>query len=166
VTFRDFEEFIASLNAGRVRYLIVGGYAVGFHARPRATKGLDILVDRTVANARRTRAALVGFLGTEAPNITVQKLTDPRTLIVLGVAPVRIDVLTSVAGVRSFAAAWKRRVEGIYGSTPTQLLSLEDLIASKAAAGRPQDLADVDVLERAARRRSQRSWRRRRVADR
>lgn len=160
MTFRDFEEFIASLNAGRVRYLIVGGYAVGFHARPRATKDLDILVDRTLANARRTRAAVVRFLGAEAPNITVEKLRDPRTLIVLGVAPVRIDILTSIAGVRSFAAAWKRRVEGTYGSTPTQFLSLEDLLASKAAAGRPQDLADVDVLERAARRRGQRPRRR------
>lgn len=160
MTFRDFEEFIASLNAGRVRCLIVGGYAVGFHARPRATKNLDILVDRTLANARRTRAAVVRFLGAEAPNITVEKLMDPRTLIVLGVAPVRIDILTSIAGVRSFAAAWKRRVVGMYGSTPTQFLSLEDLLASKAAAGRPRDLADVDVLERAARRRGQRPRRR------
>jgi hypothetical protein len=61
--FPDFEEFIASLNAHRVRYLIVGGYAVGFHARPRATKDIDILVDRSAANARRTPALHLRRLG-------------------------------------------------------------------------------------------------------
>lgn len=148
--FPDFEEFIASLNAHRVRYLIVGAYAVGFHARPRATKDIDVLVDRTPANARRVVATLRDFLGASAPNITEAKLRDPRTLIVLGVPPVRIDVLTSIDGVLSFAAAWKRRAEGRYGATPTYFLSLSDLIAAKAATGRPQDLADLDVLQRVA----------------
>jgi hypothetical protein len=101
VTFLDFEEFIASFNEHRVRYLIVGGYAVGFHARPRATKDIDILLDRTL--------------------------------------------------VPSFSAAWKRRVDASYGSAPAHYISLSDLIASKVAAGRPQDLADVDVLRRALR---------------
>lgn len=151
--FPDFEEFIASLNAHRVRYLIVGAYAVGFHARPRATKDIDVLVDRTATNARRLRRCLVEFLGAPAPNITEAKLQDPRTLIVLGVPPVRIDVLTGIDGVPSFAAAWKRRAEGRYGATTAHFLSLADLMAAKAATGRPQDLADLDVLERVAARR-------------
>jgi hypothetical protein len=156
VAFPDFEEFIASLNAHRVRYLIVGAYAVGFHARPRATKDLDVLVERTVGNARRTRACLVDFLGSEAPNITEEKLLDPRTLIVLGVAPVRIDVLTSIDGLPSFAAAWRRRAKGSYGSVPAAFLALEDLMAAKRAAGRPQDLADLHLLRRVVARRAQR----------
>lgn len=156
MTFPDFAEFIASLNAGRVRYLIVGGYAVGFHARPRATKDIDVLIDRSLPNARRARRAICEFLGRDAPNITEAKLTDPRSLIVLGIAPVRIDVLTSIEGVASFAAAWKRRAEGRYGDVPAHFLALEDLIASKQAAGRPQDLADVDVLKRVAQRRKNR----------
>jgi hypothetical protein len=105
VTFRDFEEFFASLNGQRARYLIVGGYAVGFHARPRATKDIDVLVDRTPANARRVVAAIQGFLGAAPSNMTEQKLMNPRTLVVLGVAPIRIDILTSVEGVPSFAGA-------------------------------------------------------------
>ena len=153
MTFPDFEEFIALLNAHRVRYLVVGGYAVGFHARPRATKDIDILVDRTPANAKRVRAAIRAFLGTDASNVTEAKLQNPRTLIVLGVAPVRIDILTSIDGVPSFATAWKRRAKGCYGRAPVTFVALEDLLASKRAAGRPQDLADADVLERAARRR-------------
>jgi hypothetical protein len=152
VSFPDFEEFIASLNDHRVRYLIVGAYAVGFHARPRATKNIDVLVDRTAVNARRTRLCLLAFLGAPAPNITEAKLMDPRTLIVLGVPPVRIDILTGIDGVRSFGAAWKRRVEGNYGSVSAHFLSLIDLMDAKRAAGRPQDLADLDVLERVERR--------------
>jgi len=156
VEFPDFEEFIASLNEHRVRYLIVGAYAVGFHARPRATKDIDVLVDRTPANARRVRACLTAFLGGSASNITEAKLQNPRTLIVLGVPPVRIDVLTSIAGLESFASAWKRKAEGRYGATPAFFISLVDLIAAKSATGRPQDIADVDVLVRAAERRRSR----------
>jgi hypothetical protein len=152
VTFPDFEEFIASLNAHRVRYLIVGGYAVGFHGRPRATKDIDVLIDRSEANARRARAALIDFLGSSPRNITVARLRNPRTLVVLGVAPIRIDVLTSIDGISSFRAAWGRRAHGTYGSSPAHFISLVDLMASKEAAGRPQDLADLDALRRASRR--------------
>ena len=147
MSYPDFEEFIVSLNAQRVRYLIVGGYAVGFHARPRATKDIDVLVDPTPANAARLRRALVEFLGAETPGITIAKLTNPRTLLVLGVPPVRIDVLTSILGV-AFAGAWKRRVDGRFGAVETHYLSLDDLIASKRAAGRLQDLADLETLAR------------------
>jgi hypothetical protein len=162
VEFPDFEEFIASLNAHHVRYLIVGAYAVGFHGRPRATKDIDVLIDRAPANARRARACLVSFLGGPVRNITEAKLRNPRTLIVLGVPPVRIDVLTSIDGVPSFAGAWKRRAEGRYGNAPAHFISLSDLIVAKAASGRPQDLADLDVLERIAQRRAQADAKRRR----
>ncbi len=74
--FPDFEEFIASLNAHRVRYLFVGAYAVGFHARPRATKDIDVLVDRTATNARQLRACLLEFLGAPGPNITTLEVIE------------------------------------------------------------------------------------------
>lgn len=144
--FPDFAEFIASLNAHRVRYLIVGGYAVGFHARPRATKDIDVLLDRTPANARRACTAITTFLGTSAPNVTEAALLNPRTLVVLGVPPVRIDILTSIDGISSFSAAWKRRAEGNYGDVPTHFISRADLVAAKRASARPQDLVDVIVL--------------------
>lgn len=148
MTFPDFEEFFASLNAHRVRYLVVGGYAVGFHARPRATKDIDILVDRSPANARRALAAIRAFLGAVPRGVTAMKLTNPRTLFVLGVPPIRIDILTSIDGVPSFADAWKRRVTGSYGASQAEYLGLADLVASKKAADRLQDRADVEVLER------------------
>ncbi|MCC7539087.1 MAG: hypothetical protein IT379_22890 [Deltaproteobacteria bacterium] len=145
--FPDFVALIASLNAHRVRYLIVGGYAVAFHARPRATKDIDVLVDPSPANARRTRAAVVAFLGAEAPEITVAKLTNPRTVLVLGRSPVRIDILTSLDGV-SFAAAYRRRVEATFGAERAAYLGLDDLIRVKRIADRPVDREDVRILER------------------
>jgi predicted nucleotidyltransferase len=148
MAYPDFEEFIECLNAHRVRYLIVGGYAVAFHARPRATKDIDVLVDPTVSNAKRAIGALSAFLGAPTPDITVERLTNPRTLVVLGVAPVRIDILTSISGLLSFRSAWRRRAQGRFGRTPANYIALEDLIAAKAAANRPQDKADLAVLER------------------
>ena len=79
MTFPDFEGFIASLNVHRVRYLIVGGYAVGFHARPRATKDIDVLVDRSSTNAKRVRAALRSFFGSNL-KIELARLMNPFAL--------------------------------------------------------------------------------------
>src|SRR5574341_1146760 len=108
---RDYEEFIAALNDRGVRYLLIGAHAVAFHARPRATKDLDILLEPTPANARRTLAALRDFFGGADLGYTVADVTDPRWIIQLGVAPVRIDLLSAVPGCPSFRAAWKSRVQ-------------------------------------------------------
>jgi predicted nucleotidyltransferase len=148
---RDYEEFIAALNDHGVRYLLIGAHAVAFHARPRATKDLDILLDPTPQNARRTLAALRAFFGGADLGYTVADLTDPRWIIQLGVAPVRIDLLSAVPGCPSFQAAWRSRVEARFGSVKANYLGLTDLIRAKEAAGRAQDQADVQVLRRAQR---------------
>ena len=146
---RDYEEFIAALNDHRVRYLVVGAHAVAFHARPRATKDLDILLEPTAANARRALAAVRDFFGGADLGYTVEDLTDRASIIQLGVAPVRIDLLSEVAGCRDFKAAWKNRAEGRFGPVKAYFLGLEDLIRSKEEAGRDQDRADLRSLERA-----------------
>lgn len=158
--YPDFAEFIECLNAEKAKYLIVGAYAVAFHVRPRATKDIDLLIDPTPSNAKRVRAAITEFLGADVPNITIEKLTNPRTLIVLGVPPVRIDVLTSISGVPSFAAAWKRRVRGTFGKAKANYISLDDLILAKASTARLQDKADLQHLRKAASRRNSRRPRR------
>ena len=146
---RDYEEFIAALNDHGVRYLIIGAHAVAFHARPRATKDLDILLDPTPANARRALAALRDFFGGADLGYTVPDLTDPKWIIQLGVAPVRIDLLSQLPGCPSFQAAWKNRVEARFGTVTAYYLGLDDLIRAKEAAGRAQDRADARVLQRA-----------------
>jgi len=146
---QDYEEFIAALNAHGVRYLLVGAHAVAFHARPRATKDLDILIEPTVANARHTLAALRDFFGGADLGYTVEDLTAPDWIIQIGVAPVRIDLLAEIAGFTNFEDTWKNRVDARFGAIPTHYLGLDDLIVAKEAAGRPQDRADVRVLRRA-----------------
>jgi len=146
---RDYEEFIAALNDHGVRYLIVGAHAVAFHARPRATRDLDILLDPTPANARKALDALRDFFGGANLGYTVEDLTDPRWIIQLGVAPVRIDLLSQLPGCPRFQAAWKNRVEARFGAVPTYYLGLNDLIRAKDAAGRAQDRADARVLRQA-----------------
>ncbi|MBI5968830.1 MAG: nucleotidyltransferase [Deltaproteobacteria bacterium] len=146
---QDYEEFIAALNERGVRYLVIGAHAVAFHARPRATKDLDILLDPSPVNARRVLAALRDFFGGADLGYTVGDLTDPRWIIQLGVAPVRIDLASQVPGCPSFGAAWGNRVEARFGSVKAYYLGLDDLIRAKEAAGRAQDLADVRILRRA-----------------
>ncbi len=144
----DYEEFIAALNAHGVRYLVVGAHAVAFHARPRATKDLDILLEPTPANALNVLAALRDFFGGADLGYTVEDLTAPDWIIQLGVAPVRIDLLPEIAGFTSFVEAWESRVAARFGAVPTHYLGLDALIRAKEAAGRPQDRADVRVLRR------------------
>jgi len=146
---RDYEEFIAALNAHGVRYLVVGAHAVALHARPRATKDLDVWLDPTPENAQRALAALRSFFGGADLGYTVADLTDRRWIIQLGVAPVRIDLIAQLSGCASFETAWANRVEATFGPVKAYYLGLDDLIRAKESAGRPQDRADVRVLRRA-----------------
>lgn len=125
---RDYEEFIAAFNAHGVRYLVIGAHAVAFHARPRATKDLDILIDPTPANAQKVLAALRDFFGGTDLSYTLEDVMDPDSIIQLGVAPVRIDLLSAIPGCPNFQATWKRRVEARFGFVPAQYTGLDDLI--------------------------------------
>lgn len=147
--YPDFEEFIAALNARGVRYLVVGAHAVAYHARPRATKDLDALVDPSPANARQVLQAIQDFFGGADLGYTVDDLTNPDMVIQFGIAPVRIDVITQIDGLEDFNQAWERRVDAAFGDVPAHYISLDDLITAKEAAGRPQDLADLVVLRKA-----------------
>jgi len=146
--YRDFEEFLESLNENGVRYLVVGAHAVAYHARPRATKDLDVYVDPTLDNARRVLAAIRHFFGGADLGFTEEDLTEIETIIQLGVAPVRIDLLKSLSGIASFERAWQNRIDADYGEIPAHYLSLDDLIAAKEHAGREQDMADLRHLRR------------------
>lgn len=147
---RDYEEFIAALNARGVRYLIVGAHAVAHHARPRATKDLDVVVGPSRANVGRLIAALGDFFDGADLGYRVEDFTDPRTIIQLGVAPTRIDLMTAIEGRPRFDAIWQRRVDAVFGAVPAHYIGLSDLIAVKSAAKRPQDRADLRVLKRTA----------------
>ncbi len=147
-----FEEFVASLNEHNVRYLIIGGWAAGFHGYPRFTKDIDVLIERTDRNAAAARDAIYGFFKGRPPESIDPRddLMNPEQVLQLGMPPNRIDLLSDVPGIDNFGAAWRRRARGRIGSSKASFASLKDLLASKRAAGRPQDLADVAMLERRA----------------
>lgn len=146
---RDFEEFIAALNAHDVRYVVIGAHAVAFHARPRATKDLDVFVEPTVENAERLLTALRHFFGGADLGYTVDDIVEPRWVLQIGVPPVRIDLLSSVSGLTDFAAVWGARAHARFGAVECEFLGLDDLIRAKEAADRPQDRADLAVLRKA-----------------
>lgn len=144
---RDFSDLFAGLNAEGAEFLVIGGYALAAHGAPRFTKDLDLWIRATPENAQRVWRALDGF-GAPLGNLELQDLHTPGVVFQIGIAPNRIDVLTSADGVE-FEAAWARRMEGQYDGHPVPILGKEDLIANKRAAGRTQDLADIEALQRA-----------------
>jgi hypothetical protein len=143
---KDFEELFALLGAHGVRFLVVGGYALAFHATPRYTKDLDILLDPAPANAERLLQALSDF-GFGSLNLQVEDFTTAGNIIQLGHPPNRIDFLNSLKGVR-FEEAWEHRVEGLFSDQKVFYIGLEDLIRNKQAVGRPQDRVDVAMLKK------------------
>lgn len=145
----DFRDLFFELNAAEARFLIVGAHAVTFHSVPRYTKDIDIWIEPTRDNAGRTFSALARF-GAPVERVSVEDLCSPGVVFQIGVEPNRIDVLTSIESLE-FGEAWGRKVPSAYGGVPINVLGLDDLIASKKAAGRPQDLLDIDWLEKSRR---------------
>lgn len=145
---RDFRDLLAGFSAHDVRFLVVGGYAVTFHARPRFTKDLDLWVDPDPDNAAKVVAALVAFgAPLAAHGVTAQDFASPGVVYQMGMPPNRVDILTAVEGLR-FDECHARRAVARYADVPVAYLAREDLIANKRAVGRPQDLEDVRELER------------------
>jgi hypothetical protein len=141
----DFRDLFAALNAAGARYLLVGGYAVAFHAQPRFTKDLDVWTDSAPANADRVYDALRIF-GAPLADLTPADLARAGTIFQIGVPPNRIDIVTSIDGVE-FAAAWPDRATTTYGEAPVLVIGRRHLIENKRASGRPQDLLDLEILE-------------------
>ncbi len=140
----DFRELLALLNEHGVEYLVVGGYALAFHGAPRFTGDIDLLVCRSPENARRLLAALAAF-GFSFPNLTAKDFQKPDWIVQLGVPPVRVDLLTSIAGV-TWEEAEATKAPGTFGDVNVNYIGREQFIASKRAAARKKDLADIEAL--------------------
>lgn len=150
--YLDFEELLAILNARKVRYLVVGGYAVAFHAQPRATKDLDLWVKPDLANASALYDALAEF-GAPLENLKPADFAEAGSFFRMGMPPLMVDILPEISGVE-FDGAWTRRVEvpvDADSGVIAPFISAEDLLAAKLAAGRSQDLADVAAIRAAQR---------------
>ena len=146
-TSSDFEDLLSEFCAARVRFLVIGGYAVAYHGTPRFTKDIDLWIEPTPENARKTWSALTKF-GAPLRGVKPTDFERPDIFFTFGRPPQRVDILMRVDGV-DFAGAWARRKTMTYGRVlGVPVLSKRDLIDSKRASGRLIDLADVEELER------------------
>lgn len=144
----DFRDLLRAFVDHDVRFLVVGAYALAVHGRPRGTGDLDVWIDATPSNGERAHAALRAF-GAPLRELTVADLSVPGIIFQIGLPPVRIDILTTITGVR-FADAWKRRVRVTFEDMPVAVIGAKDFVINKRAVGRPKDLADVAAIERTA----------------
>jgi hypothetical protein len=140
----DFSDLLRIFNTHNVKYLVIGGYAVVQYAEPRFTKDLDVLISTDTANAEAVYNALREF-GAPLAGLTPKDFSEEGFFFQMGVPPIRVDVLMGIPGI-NFEDCWSRRMEVDFDGLKVVFISKNDLIASKRAAGRPQDLIDADLL--------------------
>src|SRR6476659_8515797 len=143
-----FKQLLQLLNELKVRYLIVGGYAVMKYSEPRYTKDLDIWIEASTENSARVFEALQKFgAPLESDGISAQTFTDAEITYQIGIAPLRIDILTMITGI-DFPLAWNDRIEGSIFGAPVHFISLDHLIANKRAVGRSSDLEQLKQISK------------------
>jgi hypothetical protein len=141
----DYKDILLALSAEKVKFLLVGAYALAVHGYPRATLGMDLWIMPSPQNADAVLRALHRF-GAPLHDLTKDDLQKTDTVFQIGVAPRRIDIITSASGLQ-FEDVYQRalliRIEGIEVRVP----AIDDLIKNKRASGRTKDLADAEPLE-------------------
>ena len=142
---KDFKEFLELLNENKVKYLVVGGYAVAFHGHPRYTKDIDVWIELSPDNANNIMNALKEF-GFGSLGLKPDDFLESDQIIQLGYPPNRIDILTSLKDLK-FEDCYKTKVEVEIQGLHIDFIDIENLKKNKRATGRPQDLADAENLE-------------------
>jgi predicted nucleotidyltransferase len=145
-----YKELLRLLDEFEVEYLIVGGYAVMKYGEPRYTKDLDVWVHNSLQNSLRVVGALKKFgAPLEHDGITAETFAEKQVVYQIGIAPVRIDILTEITGVE-FPDAWRKRVASTFFGVSVNFISLDDLLTNKRALGRDSDLTDLKRNSNAA----------------
>ena len=140
----DFKDFLKLLNSHKVEYLLIGGYAVGYHGYPRATADMDIWIGISKKNAQKLVFVLKEF-GFDLPEIKEELFLQENKVLRMGNAPIRIELLTTISGV-DFKTCYKDRVEDIIDGINIKIINLKNLKENKKASGRHKDLDDLDKL--------------------
>ena len=144
----DFEEFLKLLNKHKVKYMIVGAYALALYAKPRNTGDLDIFIERSEKNAKLMLQLLEEF-GMKSLALTIEDFITEGRVIQIGVSPVKIDIMNTIDGIL-FDDAYKRIVTVKFGNVSTNFISKDDLIKNKISSARIKDKADLDDLQQLA----------------
>ena len=140
----DFKDFLRSLNANRVEYLLIGGHAVAYHGYPRPTGDMGVWIAIAPENAERVVKALQQF-GFDSPGLVPDLFLKPNQIIRMGVPPFRIEICTSISGVR-FDECYAQRIADVLDGVDATLISLPHLRINKRASGRHKDLDDLEHL--------------------
>ncbi|MBI4707714.1 MAG: hypothetical protein HY761_07305 [Candidatus Omnitrophica bacterium] len=141
---QDFRDLLALFNTHKVDYIIVGAHALAYHGAPRYTGDIDIFVRPDSENAQRILSALEKF-GFGSLGLTVEDFMVSGNVVQLGVAPVRVDIVTSLTGL-SWEEAYVNRVAGTYGDIEVYYIGKEQFIQNKRAIGRKKDIADIEAI--------------------
>lgn len=141
---QDFRDFLKLLNYHNVEYLLIGGFAVGYHGYPRATGDMDIWIASSPENADKMVTVLKKF-GFDVPELTADLFQKKRQVVRMGMPPLRIEVLTDISGV-SFNECYNRRVTDFIDGIGVNIISSDDLKKNKKASGRIKDLHDLEYL--------------------
>lgn len=142
----DYKDMLLALLAEDVKFILVGGYALAAHGYPRFTLDIDFFVLASPDNARAVIRALKRF-GAPLSGVSEEDFEKEGIVFQVGVAPMRIDIITQISGVK-FSDAWPRATAMEWEGLSIRVLSLQDLLANKRASGRPKDLLDAQLLER------------------
>jgi predicted nucleotidyltransferase len=144
----NLKQLLSVFNANHVKYVVIGGYAVFVHAQPRMTKDMDVFIESSAENAIATYKGLAEF-GAPLARFTVEDFADGKTVGRFGVPPICFEIIQRIDGV-DFASVYENSIPVVIdGEVPARYISAEDLITNKLAAGRPQDLADVEAIRQA-----------------
>jgi predicted nucleotidyltransferase len=142
---QDFKDFLKLLNSNKVKYLLIGGYAVGFHGYPRATADLDLWIQMGKSNSQKI-VKVVRKFGFDTPDLTESLFLEKNKVIRMGNPPVRIEILTSISGVQ-FDDCYDHRAITKIDGIKVHIIQHDDLIKNKKASGRLKDLADIEQLK-------------------
>ena len=140
----NFRDILVALNDAEAEYLVVGAYAMAAHGCPRSTGDIDFWVRPTVENASRVWAALSSF-GAPMEQIALEDFCTADVVFQIGIAPQRVDVMTSISGV-NFDDAWPLRLVADLDGLRADVIGREHLLQNKIASGRPKDIVDADIL--------------------
>jgi predicted nucleotidyltransferase len=140
----DFKEFLQLLNTHQVEYLLIGGYAVGYHGYPRATADIDVWIAMHRTNAEKVVAVLKEF-GFDVPELSVDLFLKENQIIRMGVPPLRLEIVTTISGV-NFQECYAERVVDVLDGVEVHVISLNHLKVNKRASGRHKDLDDLENL--------------------
>ena len=141
---KDFKDFLKLLNSHKVKYLLIGGYAVGYHGYPRATSDMDIWIAIDSANAENLVEVLKKF-GFDTPQLSKNLFLEENKIIRMGVAPIKIEILTSISGV-DFKECYQNKIVDEIDGIQVDIIGLEQLKINKKASGRHKDLDDFENL--------------------